>query len=282
MPKREGIIRRMNTIANRGGNFLRIAPMRMGHRLMVDLRSGTEFRSFYTGEYDELVLRKVMNLIEPGCAVLDVGANIGFWSVPMSRRCSEINGELIAVEPAPTNFERLVRNLEMNGLSGIATCLNVALSDHAGEASLSLREDFAAGATTGNDAIVEGTSDFPTVKVKLERADEAILRRLTRRCGLVKLDIEGHEGAFLRGARALLERDRPIIICELNQSYVGCAAEVEAALGNMSYKYARLEDGAVSHVNSFSSPHQIDDVFLVPEERMDDTLGRLNTPMHSH
>jgi hypothetical protein len=159
--------------------------------------------------------------------------------------------------------------------------MNVALSDRDGEAALSLREDFAAGATTGNAAIVQGTTAFPTITVKLQRADDVVLGHLGHRCCVIKLDIEGHEGAFLRGARRLIERDRPVIVCERNQSCVPAgtqvgASDVEQALAGADYGYARLESGVVFRVPTFSSPRELDDLFLVPVEKMDDTLRRLN------
>jgi hypothetical protein len=70
--------------------------MRAGHRLRLDLRSGSEWLTFYTGEFDDERIVAAASLAEPGSLVVDVGANIGFWSVPLARRGAAVGARVIA------------------------------------------------------------------------------------------------------------------------------------------------------------------------------------------
>lgn len=187
------------------------APMNEGTRMRVDLRSGTEFSSFYTGAYarDRLKeLKAVMSTSTSG-VFLDVGANIGFYTVAMARQLAarEDNRQfqrVIAFEPVPANYLRLKENLDLNHLGDLVRVYGHGLSDHKGEATITLREDFVAGSATGNAALStspERDAGFATAQVPLRRFDDLAPEFASSQHPIVaiKLDIEGHEDAFLRG-----------------------------------------------------------------------------------
>jgi hypothetical protein len=71
-------------------NAIARARMRLGYKMMVDLRAEIEFLAYYTGEYDTRNIRSVLRLVEPDWTILDVGANIGFWSVPLAHAKSAL------------------------------------------------------------------------------------------------------------------------------------------------------------------------------------------------
>lgn len=101
--------------------------------------------------------------------------------------------------------------------------MEVAVSDRAGVASLTLREDFVGGAETGNAAveIAAGTDDgLVRISVPAVRLDDL----LERPCGgpdvsVIKVDIEGHEDRFLAGCRRTLAHCRPVVFIEWNRVY---------------------------------------------------------------
>src|ERR1700733_2384596 len=104
------------------------ARMRLGHEMLVDLRSNTEFHTYYLGDFDTKAIRSVLRLIGPDSTVLDVGANIGFWSVPLANHLKG-RGCLHAFEPVPGNFRRLTENVRKNGLENTAHLHETGLSD---------------------------------------------------------------------------------------------------------------------------------------------------------
>src|SRR4051812_17459559 len=117
----------------RGVGPLAVARMRAGHRLVVDLRSGTEWFAYYTGQFDDPRIRAARALVHrrPGVAV-DAGANIGLWTVPLTLEAATVGSRVIAVEPVPGNARRLGENLRLNGVEAHADIRQVALSDGSG------------------------------------------------------------------------------------------------------------------------------------------------------
>ena len=110
-----------------------IAKMRDRSRIMVDLRGNTDVMAYYRGEYDSLLLGAIRQLIDPNSCMIDVGANIGFYAVAMGHylRSRGASGKVIAFEPLPANYQRLLENLSLNDLDGYCVTHNVGLSNRA-------------------------------------------------------------------------------------------------------------------------------------------------------
>jgi FkbM family methyltransferase len=196
------------------------ARMRLGYEMAVDLRAQTEFLAYYTGEYDTQTIRSVLRLVEPNWVIIDVGANIGFWSVPLARALKE-SGRLHCFEPVPSNFRLLTANVERNCIASTVSTHQVGLSDRSGKVQISLREDFAEGSETGNAAIVIDRDDsrFQCMQVEVRALDELFDSLNLKRLDFVKVDIEGHEDKFLAGAARTIARFRPILFMEINDQY---------------------------------------------------------------
>jgi FkbM family methyltransferase len=242
-----------------------LAPMHLGYEMMLDLRSRTESQAYYSGHYESELIRAACRLIRPGGTAIDVGANIGFWSVPLAQRALSIGAEVVAFEPLVANAERLKQNLAINSV--VADVHTVALSDRNGESTITLREDFARGAVTGNAAITidDGQDDvWASEQIALTRLDDV---GLDSRIDVIKVDVEGHEDHFLRGARKTLERDAPVLFVEWNPSYfdrrgIEASAVVEEALLGLDYLCFRRERNQWTTTDRFFSPRRLDDLVL--------------------
>jgi FkbM family methyltransferase len=71
--------------------------------------------------------------LSAGDDVLDIGANVGLWSVQLGRRLAALGGRVWAFEPVATNFARLERNVLLNGLGRTkVTTIRTALGDEEG------------------------------------------------------------------------------------------------------------------------------------------------------
>jgi FkbM family methyltransferase len=212
---------------------------------------------------------------------VDAGANIGLWTVPLARHLAPLGGHVVAVEPIPANAARLRENLSLNGLDAVVDVHEVAVSDRAGTAALSLREDFRGGAATGNAAIVidDGTdSAFRTIVVPTVPLD-TLLATATR-VDFVKADLEGHEDRFLAGAADTLGRCRPVIVCEWNRVYytrrgVDPTAAVSDLLDSLDYRCLRHTPGGWSASRDMFSPEPLDDLVLTPGERVAEVAATL-------
>ncbi|MHC4954018.1 MAG: FkbM family methyltransferase [Planctomycetota bacterium] len=256
--------------------------MRLGHRLRVDLRSWTERYAYYSGIYqDEEIIRAALRLVPADGVALDVGANIGFFTVPLASRAAHV----YAFEPLPANFTRLRENLALNGIGDSAvTAVPLGLSSENQRLELTLRGDFEQGGETGNAAIVidDGRDErFEKVEIEVRTLDGFAAENGLDRIDLVKVDIEGHEDLFLEGGRDVLARTRPIILMEVNVAYfkrrgVDLAERVEATIP-ADYTYLRRADGsgAWAEIASVRECADIDDAILVPREKLTDALAAL-------
>lgn len=258
------------------------ARMRLGHRLRLDLRSGSEWFAYYTREFDDRRITAARRLLHaPRSVAVDAGANIGLWTVPLARHLAEFGGHVVAVEPIPANAARLRENLRLNGLEVVVDVHEVAVSDRAGTAELSLREDFRDGAATGNAAIVidDGTDTaFRTVVVPTVPLDTLLAG--APRVDFVKADLEGHEDRFLAGAAGTLARCRPVVVCEWNRVYyarrdIDPTAAVAGLLDSLDYRCLRHTPGGWSVSRDMFSPHPLDDLVLTPVERVADVTAVL-------
>lgn len=258
------------------------APMRLGYKMLLDLRSKTEYPSYYLGDYDTIEIRTLRRLFAPDWVILDVGANIGFWTIPMASALSG-GGRLHAFEPLASNFRRLAENVRENRLEHVVRLHQIGLSDQNAELRLSLREDFLSGAETGNAAIVIDRDDdrFECTNIVVAPLDEIEPTLGIDRLDFIKVDIEGHEDRFLAGARKSIQRYRPLIYLEINEPYydrrgVDPTAIFEQWQREMDYVSA-LEPArnrwALKSVRE--RRRVIDDVLFVPSEKAASVMRQL-------
>jgi FkbM family methyltransferase len=149
----------------------------------------------------------VASLIKPGDWVIDIGANVGHYTLRLANLVGPA-GRVIAVEPVPVTFALLAANLISAGVRNVSL-FNIAASDTTSIAGI----DIPGGdQLSGNYYQAHlSTSSNSALSVLCAPLDHL---QLTRRVSLVKIDAEGHEAAVLRGMETLLRRDRPVLIVE--------------------------------------------------------------------
>lgn len=224
----------------------------------VDLRS-FEWEYFCNGTYDENEISLILSKINFDEIFIDVGANIGFYSVAIAKKIKENNGKgkVIAFEPHPGNFQRLKNNVELNALSEYVDMHMTGLSDQEGILNLVLREDFKAGSKTGNASIAindDYDEGFKTVEIKTQIFDNFLeLTEIDLKIGFIKLDIEGHEDSFLRGAQTTIRNHSPKIVVEVNKPYyvakgggLDACLEIEKLLPNYHFRNIASGSGSTS------------------------------------
>ena len=105
---------RINAVTLRlGAPSLATAKMKDGTTILLDLTTRTEKLAFYTGRYDDFLLSTIQGIFDPNGCFLDVGANIGFYTVSVASFCRSKNGtgRVVAFEPFEPNYRRLENNV---------------------------------------------------------------------------------------------------------------------------------------------------------------------------
>jgi FkbM family methyltransferase len=203
--------RRLQRAALENG-ALREVTMRDGSRARWDLRDEAEALACWLGEADDDVRTALLARVRPDAVVLDVGANVGWWTVPLARRVGPAGGRVVAFEPVPENRARLEWAIAANGVQGHVEVVPVALGEQPGELGMWLKSA-ETGAGSGTAALVtgEGAAHLRVPVTTLDAwGDEHDLPR----CDLMKLDIEGAELLMLRGAERFVAKHRPLIFGE--------------------------------------------------------------------
>ena len=141
----------------------------------------------------------VLALLRPGASFVDVGANIGYFSLLAAAAVGE-TGRVLAFEPDPDNFRLLMRSAAHNGLQARihATCAGLAEEDRAGRLYLS-RDNL------GDHQIFPDSDARPSLPVQLYNGSRYLAHRL-QRLDLLKVDTQGAEYAVMAGLLPLLGR----------------------------------------------------------------------------
>lgn len=165
----------------------------------------------------------------PGGVVLDVGANIGMYSLLMARWVGD-GGRIYAFEPAPEPLRALREHVALNNFSDRIEVIGQAVSDVSGEAT------FYAHASNGENSLnpdyAKRVAVAEAVRVPITTIDDFCRHRGIRPT-LLKIDIEGFEFHALRGAVETLSQYRPTVIIELHPHIwpeIGLTREQAAAI----------------------------------------------------
>lgn len=193
-----------------------------------------------------------------GDVFYDIGAHGGVYSLTWLAR---VGGEVHSFEPQP---DELLRNFALNG-RGTEHVHAVALGDEAGSVRMTSRER-----SSNHVDAVAGDIEVPI----------ACLDDYVETLGLpdpqwIKIDIEGMELPALRGARRLLERAQPVVVCEINHLYDRFGSSLTGLIDFMAgagYALWRLQGGrllAVPRVDNLQSlgPSADDNYWFVPRGR---------------
>lgn len=222
------------------------------------------------GRHENQVRWVIESLVNPGDRCIDMGANAGFFTAIMANRAGE-QGHVFAFEPFPLVLRLLRITLEESGIVRCTTVREVACSDVAGDATLFFPT---ASDNYGGAFVVEGTPDerFEPHSVRTVRIDDDLAGEPPVQ--FVKLDIEGSELRALRGARARLAVDKPIVVTEISagnlKRHGHTPGDLIDFLSESDYDSFSVEDlysGQVVQLESRQLPAGCENVVAIPRFR---------------
>lgn len=212
-----------------------------------------QLRRFGAHTRNELAM--VCSLIRPHDHIIDVGAHIGSFAIPMAR-CTGYGGRVYCFEASRETFDLLVQNIELNELTGVIAPCRAVVSE---KPSRFMQHSPATDNSGMNYFLPQpGTPDPAQPWINL---DTWHLQIGAPRIALIKIDVEGAEVSVLRSCRNILARDRPVLYVEINAPALANfgvgIGDVEQELRGWGYHFFR-------NVGARNSNHDRFDVARLP------------------
>jgi FkbM family methyltransferase len=162
--------------------------------------------NWYCGldEYEDMSF--VLDILNPGELFVDVGANIGSYSILAATK----NARVIAIEPIPSTFKVLRQNVMLNELNDLIETINIGLGNK--EENLKFSTDQG----TINHVLKKGEDVKQMTKILVRPLDDVLDGRVPK---IIKIDTEGFETKVIEGAqKTLINKNLFAVIMELNGS----------------------------------------------------------------
>jgi FkbM family methyltransferase len=185
---------------------------------------------------EERVLSRLIEFLRPADVVLDIGANVGLYTVFLAKVVGR-GGLLIACEPSSQSYAHLLQNLELNGLTNVR-CFRKALGERNGQAWLSWGEVIG-----GSSLVHAGEGDGPGEMVEVIEGDRLVSAENLPVPRAVKIDVEGYEYAVIRGLRhTLAQQACELVCCEVHPARLPREIKPETVLDLLeSFGFSRIE-----------------------------------------
>jgi FkbM family methyltransferase len=172
--------------------------------LFADAADAAVTPGLRSGAYEPHLTAVFERYCAPGMTVVDVGANLGYYSLLASRLVGP-SGRVVALEPNSENCRLLLSSLRMGGVTNVQL-VPVAADAEAGWAYYSTHVGSNGGLIEDRDLLKHPGTVVPTF-----RLDDIVEGPV----GFLKMDVEGAEGRVVKGATRVIEKDRPIVTTEL-------------------------------------------------------------------
>lgn len=173
-----------------------------GRKMYLDANDSLDLSINHTYEETETAL--VKKEVKKNDVVLDIGANIGYYTLIFADLVGE-NGKVYAFEPDPTNFEILLKNIEINGFKNVIP-VNKAVTNKPGKISFYINKR-----NTGDNRIRDFEGSSKKIEVEAITLDDYFSDYMGS-VNFIKMDIQGAEGLALEGMKKLIESNRNIKI----------------------------------------------------------------------
>jgi FkbM family methyltransferase len=192
--------------------------------------------------------------VRPNTLVIDVGANIGFFTRQFASWVSD-GGKVIALEPEAVNYARLQHAIAKAGLTHVVETIQAAVAETTGEGFLEINPGH-----PGDHKL--GTAGTP---IAMTTIDDVLTSRGWPEVSLIKVDVQGAEARVLAGARGALERFRPALFLEVDDQqlrrYGSSAADLLTSTTAQGYRiHTRVGKG-------ISSPLSLDQALALGETK---------------
>ena len=166
--------------------------------------------------------------LKEGMNVIDIGAHIGAYTILASEKVGN-TGKVIAIEPEPQNYQRLLENVIINNFKNVVL-KKTALSDHNGLERLYISP------SSVRHSLLPQEGKITSIEVIVKTLDILLEELHIKKVDIIKIDVEGAEIEVIKGAKETLQNNPDAKIIVASYHYPGEVKEVQDFLHNMGFK----------------------------------------------
>jgi FkbM family methyltransferase len=240
-----------------------------GITLFLDREDGAVSQPILAGDYEAHLMPVFERFCRPGMTVVDVGANLGLYTLLASRLVGPA-GRVVAIEPSSENCRLILLSVDANEAENVEL-LPLALDRGRGWSNLSGHFGSNGGLVPGDAAsLTSGWSEIvPTFAL-----DDLVEGPVD----FLKIDVEGAEGRVVAGAQRILESSRPVVATELSLEMLPRVSGISGeeyleGFEALGYRISLLNrttgrpdppTTAAQLLKEWADPLQIEDLLLLP------------------
>jgi len=211
---------------------------------------------FYKNHYEAKSIALLQQYIKPDSLVIDVGANIGFFTLHLARWVTG-TGKVIAIEPETINYERLQRQLVRAGIIEQVETIKGAVANQRGSTFLELNP-----LHPGDHKL---SRNGQGISVPVTTIDALVEAHNWQTVSFIKIDVQGAESLVLAGAEETLNRFRPVLMIEVGNDYLKQYGSSTQAL--LTFLFDRGYTGHLLQKDTVSSSLTLSTVLQIEQER---------------
>lgn len=181
-----------------------------GYKIELDMKKE---KSRWLGTYEPELEQALINHVKPGMVAYDVGANIGYVTMWLSKFVG-LAGKVYCFEPLPANAKRIRANIALNQLANVVL-FEAAVIDR--EKPVIFHEHDSVGMGKAEGSAGRTDQDYKnSFEVRGLCLDDLVYSEGIPAPSIIKIDIEGGEVLALPGMLRLLREEKPILMMELH------------------------------------------------------------------
>ncbi|MBT28128.1 MAG: hypothetical protein CMO01_00600 [Thalassobius sp.] len=219
---------------------------------------------FYLGEHKQV--RFLKNLVKPGDVCIDIGANLGYFSIPLSRYIGK-QGKLYSVEPVAAFREHLNKNIKKFAVGNVEV-MPYALGEDDNKKIKMITPEVEGVIRHGRTEVQESTTNS---NVAFEH--ETLMMRPQSLFGslenisFIKCDVEGYELHILPLFKEIIENQQPILEIEIDP--LENKREIINMLNGLNYQVYFLGDEKLMSFDIDNSAHQKEiELYFLPKNKI--------------
>lgn len=233
-------------------------------KFSIDCRSDLFKRIVINKFYEPTLVKYCNNLIDKNRDAIDVGANVGFFTVLFAKTLK--NRKVLSIEPTNRALSKLYKNILLNAVQNNVVVFEGAVTNGIGEVEIKTIEGREEYSSIGVTSYISPEKN----KILVEKVATSTIDNLTKQYsldpGFIKVDVEGVEHLVFDGARKTLLKNRPIILSELCDKFLRQNGSSARDVVNLikEYNYDVINPDAPNTPLIFED---INNILCIPKEK---------------